>query len=155
MCTAIALTYSELPLSLIEEHTLAERVHERGGEKEIRFYWQASPALLPVWAHGRLQIVRWGNKDRAERKLPPTGWTWQETIEEGKWSVLEPEPVIIPASFGLMNGVWVKVKQGMQGLLVNDRAGSAVVFMVCQPATRYYEIMTRSQWMPLLIDEVI
>lgn len=105
MCTAVALALSELPLSLIEEWDLEERVHERGGDKEVRFYWRASPALLPVWLNGRLTIVRWGNKDRAERKLPPTGWTWRETVESGRWSLLEPEPVEIPASYGLMNGV--------------------------------------------------
>jgi hypothetical protein len=155
VCTAIALAYSELPLSLLEAHGLEDRVHDRGGEKEVRFYWQAHPALLPVWCHGRLQIVRWGNKDRVERKLPPTGWTWQETIEAGTWSALEPEPVVVPATFGLMNGVWYKVKQGMQGLLVHDRAGAPVVFVVCQPSTRYYQVMTRADWMPLLVDEII
>jgi hypothetical protein len=155
VCTAIALAYSELPLQLIQEHGLEGRVHDRGGEKEVRFYWQATPTLLPVWWHGQLRIVRWGNRDRAERKLPPTGWTWQESIEEGKWSALAPEPVVIPASFGLMHGVWYKVKQGMRGLLVHDREGKPVVFVVCQPATRYYQIMTRADWMPALLDEVI
>jgi hypothetical protein len=155
MCTAIALAYSELPVSLIEAHGLEDRVHDRGGQKEVRFYWQASPTLLPVWCHGRLQIVRWGNKERAERKLPPTGWTWKETVESGRWSVLEPEPVVIPATFGLMNGVWFKVKQGMRGLLVRDRTGNSVVFLLSEPATRYYQVMTRSDWMPVLIGEVI
>lgn len=96
-----------------------------------------------------------GNKDRAEHELPPTGWTWQEKIEDGWWSALAAEPVAIPASFGLMNGVWFKVKQGMQGLLVHDREEHPVVFMVCQPSTRYYQVMTRAKWMPALIDEVI
>jgi len=85
----------------------------------------------------------------------PTGWTWQETIEEGKWSALEPEPVVIPATFGLMNGVWFKVKQGMRGLLVHDRDGKPIVFVVCEQSTRYYQIMTRADWMPALIGEVI
>jgi hypothetical protein len=155
MCVAIALAYSELPVSLIAEFGLEDRVHERGGEKEVRFYWQASPALLPVWCHGRLQIVRWGNKDRAERKLPPTGWTWKETVESGRWTELEPEPVVVPATFGFMNGVWFKVKQGMRGLLVRDRTGNPVVFLLSEPATRYYQVMTRADWMPVLVGEVI
>ena len=155
MCTAVALAYSELPLTLIEECVLADRVHDRGGEREVRFYFQANPAVLPVWLNGRLQIVRWGNKDRAERKLPPTGWTWRETVEEGKWAALEPEPVAVPASYGFSNGVWYKVKQGMRGLVVLDRAGRPVVYLVCEPATRYYQVMTRSEWMPALIGEVI
>jgi hypothetical protein len=43
----------------------------------------------------------------------------------------------------------------MQGLLVHDRADNPVVFLVCEPATRYYQIMTRSDWMPVLVGEVI
>jgi hypothetical protein len=155
MCSAIALATSELPLSLLEQHSLEDRVHDRGGEKEVRFYWQANPTLLPVWWDGRLQVVRWGNRDRAERKLPPTGWTWKETVEDGKWSALSPEQVLVPATFGFANGVWYKVKQGMQGVLVRDRTGLPVVFLVTEPATRYYRVMTRAEWMPSLVDEVI
>lgn len=155
MCVGIALTYSEVPLLLIERHNLAERLHDRGGEREARFYWEARPTLLPVWHCGQLKVARWGNKDRKEPKLPPTGWTWLETVESGWWSALSPEEVIIPASFGFTNGVWFKVKQGMRGLLVHDRQGVPVVFLLTQPATRYYEIMCRSDWMPVLVGEVI
>ncbi|VTT98993.1 Uncharacterized protein OS=Singulisphaera acidiphila (strain ATCC BAA-1392 / DSM 18658 / VKM B-2454 / MOB10) GN=Sinac_0545 PE=4 SV=1 [Gemmataceae bacterium] len=155
MCSAIALATSELPLSLLEQHGLEDRVHDRGGEKEVRFYWQARPALLPVWWDGRLQVVKWGNRDRAERTLPPTGWTWRETVEDGKWSAMSPEPVLVPATFGYANGVWYKVKQGLQGVLVRDRTGQPVVFLVTEPATRYYRVMTRAEWMPALVGEVI
>ena len=155
MCVGIALAYSELPLPLIDEYRLNERVDDRGGEKELRFYWQAVPALVPIWWNGKPHVVRWGNRDRTERKLPPSGWTWRETIEAGKWTALEPEPVSIPASYGLMNGVWFRVKQGMRGLLVRDRGGCPVVFVECQPSTRYFRVMTQSDWMPSLIDEVI
>jgi hypothetical protein len=155
MCTAIALALSELPIELVESHGLSARVHDRGGEREIRFYWQAVPTLLPVWFDGWLQIVKWGNRDRAERKLPTSGWTRRECIEEGKWSALAPEPVDIPATYGLMNGVWFRVKQGMKGLLVRTRQGDPVVFLVSEPATRYFQVMTRAEWMPVLIDEVI
>jgi hypothetical protein len=54
-----------------------------------------------------------------------------------------------------MNGVWFRVRQGMRGLLVRDRQGSPVVFMVTEPSTRYYRVMTRAEWMPVLIGEVI
>ncbi|VTR98864.1 Uncharacterized protein OS=Isosphaera pallida (strain ATCC 43644 / DSM 9630 / IS1B) GN=Isop_1313 PE=4 SV=1 [Gemmata massiliana] len=49
----------------------------------------------------------------------------------------------------------VKIKQGMRGLLVHDRKGAPVVFLICQPATRYYRVMTRSEWMTALVGEVI
>ncbi|WP_232069906.1 hypothetical protein [Gemmata massiliana] len=155
MCVGVALAYSELPLLLMEQNGLDERIHDRGGEKEVRFYWAATPTLLPVWWNGRLQIVRWGNKDRTERKLPPTGWTWEDSVAGGKWSALAPEPVVVPATYGLANGVWFKLKQGMRGLVVHDRKGAPVVFLICQPATRYYQVMTRSDWMPVLVGEVI
>jgi hypothetical protein len=155
MCVGVALASSELPLGLMEKCELDERIHDRGGEKEVWFYWHATPTLLPVWWNGRLHVVRWGNKDRAERKLPPTGWTWLETVESGRWSELSPEPVVIPATYGLANGVWFRVKQGVRGLLVHDRKGEPVVFMVCEPSTRYYRVMTRADWMPVLVGEVI
>jgi hypothetical protein len=155
MCVGLSLAYSELPLLLIEKHGLMERVHDRGGEKEVRFLWRARPALLPVWHCGQLKVVRWGNRDRREPKLPPTGWTWQETVESGWWSQLAPEEVVIPASFGLANGVWFKMKAGVRGLLITDRQGTPVVFMLTRPSTRYYEIMCRADFMPVLVDEVI
>lgn len=155
MCTAIALAYSELPLAVIEAEGLGERVHDRGGEREVRFYWYASAPVLPVLWGGRLRVVRWGNRDRVERKLPPTGWTWKASVEDGKWAALAPEPVVIPATFAFAEGVWFRVKQGVEGLLVHDRRGNPVVYMVCVPATRYFRVMTRSEWMPALIGEVI
>jgi hypothetical protein len=155
MCTAVALASSELPDEMVVTHDLGVRIHTRGGEKEVRFYWRAAPALLPVWWNGSLKIVKWGNWERAERKLPPTGWTWQTTVEAGRWSALEPEPVEILATYGLVNGVWFRVKQGMRGLLVRTRIGEPVVYMICEPSTRYYRVMTRAEWMPVLIGEVI
>lgn len=65
------------------------------------------------------------------------------------------EPVVIPATYGLANGVWYRIKQGMWGLLVRDLRGEPVVFMLCEPSTRYYRFMTRSDWMPVLVGEVI
>jgi len=29
------------------------------------------------------------------------------------------------------------------------------VFLVCRPSTRYYKVMTRSEWMLALVEEVI
>jgi hypothetical protein len=153
MCFGVALAVGDLPVPLTEG--LADRVHDRGGEKEVRFLWRAVPALLPVWWDGKLQIVRWGNRDRRERKLPPTGWTWWATVEAGRWSALEPEVVDVPATYGLMNGVWFRVKQGMRGLLVRDRGGNPAVYLICEPSTRYYRVMTRAEWMPVLVGELI
>lgn len=150
---AIALPTGELPDEVVA--ALHARVYTRGGQKEVRFDWRAVPAVLPVWWNGALQIVRWGNRDRAERRLPPTGWTWRETVEKGRWAGVEPEPVEIPANYVLTNGVWFRVREGLRGLLVRTPAGVPVVFVVCEPATRYYRVMTRAEWMPSLLGEVI
>ncbi len=43
----------------------------------------------------------------------------------------------------------------MKGVLIHDSGGEPVVFLLCRPATRYYEIMCHAAWMPVLVDEVI
>jgi hypothetical protein len=154
MCSAVALPTSELSEDVIAAHP--ERIYTRdGADREFRFYLRAVPALLPVWWHGRLHVVRWGNRDRSDRRLPPSAWTWRETVEAGKWSGIEPEPVDVPARYGYANGVWFNVREGFRGLLVQPPGREPVVYLLCEPATRYYEVMTRSEWMPVLINEVI
>jgi hypothetical protein len=41
---------------------------------------------------------------------------------------------------------------GIRGLLVPDERGLAVAYMVCEPASHYYRVMTGSDRMPVLID---
>ena len=155
MCTGVALVRSEVPLELAGGDALAGRVYERGGEPEVRFLYAHRPRLLPVWHEGRFLLARWGNRRDQSRHLPLTGWTWRETVESGGWAPWAPEPVVIPANFGLEKGVWFRIRQGIRGLLVSDENGEPVAYMICEPATRYYRVMTRSDRMPALIDEVI
>ncbi len=130
-------------------------MHERGGEREIRFLFRDRRPRLPIWRDGRIQVVRWGNARGESRFLPRTGWTWLSTIQEGYWRNLGPIPVDIPATLGLERGVWFRIRQGVRGLLVPDERGNAVVYMICEPASHYYQVMTRSNRMPVLIEERI
>ena len=155
MCAGIALAYSELPLDLIERHRLEPRVHDRGGEREVRFLYRDSHRYLPVWHEGQLQIVRWGCRRGDSKVLPCTGWTWQATVEEGRWSTWEAEPIEIPATMGLENGIWFRIRQGIRGLLVTDERRIMRAYMICEPASHYYQVMTRSKRMPVLIEERI
>jgi hypothetical protein len=155
MCDGIALAWSELPTELIGRHGLDRRVHERGGEKEVRFLYRDRLPQLPIWRDGRLQVVRWGNGRGQSRFLPRTGWTWQDAIDEGDWRHLEAVLIDIPASLALDRGVWYRVRQGIRGLLVPDERGFAVAYMICAPASHYYRIMTRNERMPVLIEEKI
>ncbi len=155
MCVGIALAWSELPAGLVERYDLARRVHARGGEREIQFLYRDRQPRLPVWRDGQLQVVRWGNGLGQSRFLPPTGWTWRETIDSGGWQGVDAVAVDIPATLGLERGIWYRVRQGIRGLLVPDENGVAVVYMICEPSTHYYRVMTRSNRMPVLIEEQI
>ena len=153
VCHGIALTGSELPTELIGHHGLSRRLHVRGERPEYRFLFRDRVPRLPIWRDGRLQIVRWGNGRGQSRFLPRTGWTWLTTIEEGGWRNCGAIPVDVPATFALDRGVWYRVRQGIRGLLVPDERGLAVAYMICEPASHYYQIMTRNDRMPVLIEE--
>jgi len=79
----------------------------------------------------------------------------QATVESGYWSSCGAEPVTVPASLGYDGGVWYAIRQGVCGVLVGDERGEARVYLVCEPASHYYAVMTRSAWMPALIGERI
>jgi hypothetical protein len=147
----LAIPYSALPLALVEEHCLQTLVHERGGEREFQFLRRARQPLLPVWQSGQLRIVPWGCRSS---KLPRNGLTWLRTVEEGAWANQAVERVEIPASLGLQNGVWYRIRAGIQGLLV-EAHGLTAAYMIVEPASYYYRIMTRCEQMPVLLGEKI
>ena len=155
MCTGIACALGEMPLYLLEGHQLEDRIFKRGGEQEVRFLFRSAVRLLPVWHEGKLRIAPWGRRRGETRVLPVTGWTWQESLENGRWSSFDPELVHIPATMGLENGIWFRIRQGIQGVLVHDEAKNPVVYMLCEKASHYYKTMTRSDRMPVLIGERI
>jgi hypothetical protein len=43
----------------------------------------------------------------------------------------------------------------MRGLLVTDEAGVERVYIICEASTYCYRVMTRSNWMLVLIGERI
>ena len=129
----IAVPWSDVPLEVIEQHGLTRLVHDRGGEKELRF--MREHAFLPVWHDGRLTIESWGSRSG---KLPRTCYTWRTSIDAGEWTVYAAEEVVIP----------------VRGRLA-EYAGARAVYVVVEPASYYYKIMTRSERMPVLIGERI
>jgi hypothetical protein len=155
MCAGIALAWSELPTELVGRHGLYRLHHNRGGEREAQFLFRDREPRLPVWRDGQLQIVRWGNAQGRSRSLPRTGWTWRSTIDEGGWQDSQAILVDIPANLALDRGIWYRVRQGIRGLLVPDERGIAVAYVICEPSSHYYQVMTRSDRMPVLIQERI
>jgi hypothetical protein len=155
MLTAIALPYHALPLALIGRHGLDRVAHERGGERALQFHFAAAVPLLPFWHEGQLRVVRWGCRRGESRSLPVGGWTRLARVESGYWSECGAEAVDVPAALAFDGGVWYAVRQGLRGVLVQDEGGAVRVYVVCEPASHYYRVMTRSAWMPVLIGERI
>jgi hypothetical protein len=77
------------------------------------------------------------------------------TLESGFWAECGAELVEVPASLGLDGGVWYAIRQGVRGVLVCDENGVPRAYLLCEPASHYYAVMTRSAWMPALVGERI
>jgi len=150
MCFGIALPLDALPESLVHQHRHRVVLREPGAAREIRFLLCDPRPELPVWHDNRLVVLPWGNRDAASR-LPHTAWCRQESLEAGLWRHLHPEPVVIPASLGLDKGVWFLITEGIRGVLVKDEQGTPHVYMLTQPASHYYRIMTRHNRMPVFL----
>lgn len=155
MFGGVGVALSALPEELVARHGLGRRVHGRGGEKEVRFLFRESDRVLPAWLGGRLQILRWGNRRGQSRALPCTGWVWRSSLEAGRLAEWRAEPVVIPASIAVDRGVWYQVREGVRGVAVRDEQGRPVVYVLVEPSTHYYEVMTRSPWMPVLVGQLI
>jgi hypothetical protein len=155
MLGGVALALSGIPTELVEQHGLQRRVFERGGEPEVQFLLRDAERILPAWLDGRLHIVRWGNRRGRSPNLPLTAWTRQETVVAGGWGDRVLTPVVIPATLALDQGVWYQIREGVRGLVVPDERGRPVVYPLVEPASHYYQVMTRSAWMPVLVGERI
>jgi hypothetical protein len=157
VCLGIALVGSDVPTEMVGRCGLGRHLHLRGGKQpEYRFLYRERRPRLPVIRDGHLFFARWGNGRGQSRRLPRTGWTWLSTIRDGWWRGTGAIPVDIPASYGLDGrGVWYKVQVGIRGLLVPDERGRAVAYMICEPSSHYYHVMTGAGRMPVFIDQRI
>jgi len=160
MCRGISILKSRIKQELYEQYELSRLVHRRheSAEEELWFDYAdrgVKQVALPVIHHGQLAIYEWGNRGGKTSKLPQTGWCKQESLDAGKWKWLHPEPVEIPANFGLEKGIWFQIIEGLRGIAVHDEAGAPRVYMLTQPASHYYQVMTRHERMPVLIGQSI
>lgn len=141
---------------MISPHAALGRLaYELGGEREYQFHFAVKVPLLPAHHEGQLRVVRWGCWRGESRVLPVGGWTRQTTVESGYWSQCGAEAVDVPAALGLDGGVWFAIRQGVRGVLVRDEVRVEGAYLICEPASHYYAVMTRSAWMPVLIGERI
>jgi hypothetical protein len=155
MCFGIALPIDALPEELVEKNRPRIVLREPGASRELRFLYRDPKAELPAWFGNQLMLYPWGNRDNARSRLPRTGWCRMESLEAGQWRWLRPEPVEIPAALGLEKGVWFQIAEGIRGILVEDEERRPHVYMLTQPASHYYQIMTRHDRMPVLLGRQI
>jgi hypothetical protein len=151
--TGIALPLSELPARLHRVDAVTDRVYVRAGVlEEVQFHWWQEPAMLPVRWDGRLELLRWGSKDRRS-PLPLGGWVPEDRVEA--LAGARPERVVVPARFGWDNGAWFAITTGVHGVAVRVRGGS-VVYLLTRAPTNYYRNLTQQQpAMPLFVGQVI
>lgn len=160
MLRGVSLAQHLLPIKFVEQEGLVSRLADRGGEKEYQFLWLAKECALPIWTGdvhrgGQLRIVRWGCGRGESRWLPCIPTTQLSTVEDGTWKPFNPRQVDIPASLVLDSGVWVALREGIRGLMVTDERGMDRVYVIVEPSSYYYRVMTRANWMPVLIGERI
>lgn len=148
MCTSIRFGKFEIP----EENILAHGLKFFGDEVRVNF--RDANAFLPVVSNGNNLLIEWGSKDQNSH-LPRTGFCKNESLTAGKWQWLNPCPVTILAGFGLINGVWFQVRQGIRGVNLKDEKGNFHVYILTMPSTHYFKTMTGSLRMPVLIDQIL
>jgi hypothetical protein len=51
--------------------------------------------------------------------------------------------------------VWYRTRQGIRGVALRDDRGMPVVYPLVEPSTHYYQIMTKSPWMPSLVGGLV
>jgi len=153
MCTGIALALSDVPMKLLEQYKLESRIFARGGESEVRFFFGDAQRYIPIIHEGQFQIVLWGSHRRESRFLPIGGWTTQTTLKNNGCGGAEIIPIEIPAAMGFEKGIWFRIRQGIHGILVKNERNQDVAYMLCEKSSHYFQVMTRSSRMPLLIDE--
>ena len=85
--------------------------------------------------------------------LDAASWATKAVADSAR--PLSRKPVEVPAAYAYANGVWYAVRRGVRGLVVRTRAGEPVVYLVCEPASHYYRVMTGSERMPVFIEQRI
>lgn len=158
MCRALSILKNIIRQELFERYELQRLVHRRteAAAEEIWFDYadRAQRVLIPAIVDGQLGIYEWGNRS-GKAKLPKTGWCQRESLEAGRWRGANPQPVDIPANYGLEKGVWFPITQGIRGILVRDERSEPHVYMLTKPASHYFQTMTKHDRAPVLIDQEI
>lgn len=152
----VSLSWRLLTELLIGQHQLGERAICRSeqAEREYCFLYNHQCPQLPVWVGSELRILCWGCPGKGSR-LPKTRSVRREVVDAGLWASLNPELVTIPANFVIDRGTWYRIREGIQAIVVRNESGVLIVYPLTEPASHYYQVMTRQERMPVLKEEKI
>lgn len=146
MCHGIAIPIHDLPEMLLAKHRDRIATREQRAGREVQFLYRHPRPLLPV-NNGELKLLEWGSR---RGPLPLGGFCQREWLDAGLWQSLSPQPATILAALALEKGVWYQVSEGIQGVIVRGH-----VYMLTEPSSHYYRVMTRSNRMPVFIGQKI
>ncbi len=111
--------------------------------RQHEIHFRSKQPKLPVRSRGRGEWVLW------------KGYATVESVKKGQWQHSGALLVEILASRGCSNGVWFPIRQGIRGLLIKTPKGERHVYLLTEPSTHYFKIMTGSARMPVLIKQII
>lgn len=157
MCDAVSLSLRELPAHYHAHPAIKARVMGRGGDEEVQFYYDRRPfpPLLPILLDGQFRVVRWGNRQRKSKLLPHTGRVELHELHQGCWQHADIVEVLIVGNAALHRGVWFPLLEGIKGIYLKDEHGTPTVFMLMDKPSDYYQIMTKSKVMPVMVGDII
>ncbi len=161
MCGGVVFPYKKEYRETLAKYYSPEDLAEFERTGEVRsLYWQKGEPVLPVRVESAEDggegedeefIVRWGNRDK-QAPFPQTGWARVDSITNGKWDYLKPEPVLIPVAQGVEKGKWFTIDEGIKGVLVH-RGGDQRVYMLTDDATPDFLSVTNHARMPVLQNQ--
>ena len=96
-------------------------------------HFKSSRAVLDRSGKGAFGLpmnVLGPNRHARRSNLPRLGTVWKDDLGEAPWSSLETHRVVIQANAGYDGGVWYRVRQGIEGVLVYDEKGKPVKYSI-------------------------
>jgi len=137
MCGGVGFRIKNIPEGELKKFYSPELIKRFKREDRVEsFFWYKDP-VLPIKTKQGTQLMLWGNKDK-EIKLPKTGWAKSESLKQGKWNYLKPEPVDIPIESGYEKKTWFSMPEGTKGIVVK-RDKNERVYMITKEASQDYK----------------
>jgi hypothetical protein len=156
VCAGVAIPWDDLPTQLLARPEVRRRRYRRAGSRpEARFYSWEKDRLLPVLWEGQIRLMPWGARRGDKSGLPLTAWAMLSSVGRGMWGPFTPDEALVPAAFAFENGVWYPVTQGIRALVASGKNERLAAYLLVEPASHYYQNMTRARFMPCLVGQVI